>query len=142
MNMSVFEIIKLGKKYMTLMPVRAELAQYFRDYSAIHISRFVCRYFPALAAIIFITQISLGSLSVLPQAVVYALFILSMPVQALVMLGVKADKVLPPSLSSWYKEGVAKINEQGGNVTLLMAKPRYIDLAHLLNLSYNQSFKS
>lgn len=142
MNMSVFEIIKLGKKYMTLMPNRAELAQYFSDYSAIHISRFVCRYFPALAVIIFIIQISLGSLSVLPQAVVYALFILSMPVQALVILGVKADKVLPPTLSTWYKEGVAKINQQGGNIKLLMAKPRYIDLANLLNLSYNQSFKS
>ena len=142
MNMSVFEIIKLGKKYMTLMPNRVELAQYFSDYSAIHISRFVCRYFPALAVVIFIAQISLGSLSVLPQAIVYALFILSMPVQALVILGVKADKVLPPSLSSWYKEGVAKINEQGGNIKLLMVKPRYIDLAQLLNLSYNQSFKS
>jgi hypothetical protein len=142
MNMSVFEIIKLGKKYMTLMPNRAELAQYFSDYSVIHISRFVCRYFPALAVIIFVSQIALGSLSVLPQAVVYALFILSMPVQALVILGVKADKVLPPSLSTWYKEGVAKINQQGGNIKLLMAKPRYIDLAYLLNLSYNQSFKS
>ena len=142
MKMSVFEIIILGKKYMTLMPNRAELAQYFSDYSAIHISRFVCRYFPALAIILFITQLYLGSLSVLPQAIVYALFILSMPVQSLVVLGVKADKILPPSLSSWYKEGVAKINEQGGDITLLTTKPRYIDLANLLNLSYNQSFKS
>ena len=65
-----------------------------------------------------------------------------MPVQALVILGVKADKILPPSLSTWYKEGVAKINEQGGNITLLLSKPRYIDLAKLLNLSYNQSRKS
>jgi len=64
------------------------------------------------------------------------MFILSMPVQALVILGVKADKFLPPTLASWYKEGVAKFNENGGSIKLSVHKPRYIDLAYLLNVTY------
>ena len=64
---------------------------------------------------------------------------LSMPIQALIMLGVKADKFLPPALSSWYKEGVARVNEQGGDIKLSMQRPRYFDLANLLNLTYSKA---
>ena len=137
MNMSVVEIIKLGQKYVKLWPEKAELNHYFAEYRAVQSSRFVCRYLPAVAVIIFVVQLSLGSLSALPQALFYGLFILSMPVQSLVVLGVKADKMLPPSLASWYREGVAKVNENGGNIELSLQKPRYIDLASLLNLTYS-----
>jgi len=137
MNMSVVNIIKLGRKYMNLWPQRIELANYFSDYRTVQVGRFTCRYLPGLAAFIFIMQLYFGSIAVLPQAVVYSLFILSIPVQALVILGVKADKFLPPGLASWYKEGVAKINEGGGHIKLLVNKPRYLDLAKLLNITYS-----
>ena len=35
MNMSVFEIIKLGHKYMRLWPEQVELANYFAEYRAV-----------------------------------------------------------------------------------------------------------
>jgi len=139
MNMSIFEIIKLGQKYMKLWPNKAVLVNYFAEYRAVQISRFVCRYFPTLALITFVVQLYLGSFAVLPQAVVYAVFMLSIPIQALVMLGVKADKFLPPALASWYKEGVARVNEQGGDIKLSLHKPRYFDLANLLNLTYSKA---
>ena len=135
MNMSVYQIIKLGQRYMKLWPERAELVNYFAEYRAVQVSRFVCRYFPSIALLSLVGQLYFGSFAILPQALVYGLFILSMPFQALVMLGVKADKMLPPSLSTWYREGVAKINEQGGNIKLSVHKPRYLDLAQLLNIS-------
>ncbi len=138
MNMSVIEIIKLGRQYMFLWPERRELANYFSEYRRIQIGRLVYRYLPSLAVFVFIMQLYFGSLEILPQALVYGLFILSMPVQMLVMLGVKADKMLPPSLSSWYKESVAKINQGGGNISLSVRKPRYFDLAQLLNITYQQ----
>ncbi|WDE07664.1 DUF412 domain-containing protein [Thalassomonas viridans] len=136
MNMSVVEIIKLGQRYMKLWPERAELGQYFADYRAIQVGRFVYRHFPALAVTSVVLQVYFGSLELLPQALVYGLFIASIPVQALVMLGVKADKHLPPSLATWYREGVARFNEQGGKIKLSVHKPRYVDLAGLLNLTY------
>lgn len=137
--MNVYEVMKLGQRYMKLWPERVELARYFSDYRAVQVGRFVYRYFPTLALLSVVGQLYLGSFSMLPQALVYGLFILTIPFQALVMLGVKADKILPPSLSSWYKEGVAKVNQQGGDIKLSVHKPRFLDLAQLLNITYKNS---
>ena len=154
MNLSVVEVIKLGQKYINFWPEKAELARYFADYRAVQSARFVCRYFPALASFIFIMQLYFSSgfflgsgnlanvINALPQDLVYGLFLLSIPVQALVVLGVKADKLLPPSLASWYRSGLEKAKEQGSQnklTDLAIAKPRYIDLAQLLQLTYASS---
>lgn len=151
MNLSVVELIKLGQRYIKLWPEKAELAQYFSDYRAVQSARFVCRYFPALALFTFIMQLYFSSglflgagsvnnaINALPQALVYGLFLLSIPVQALVVLGVKADKFLPPSLASWYRTGVEKVKKQKSEKklsALTVTKPRYIDLAQLLQLTY------
>jgi uncharacterized membrane protein YfbV (UPF0208 family) len=136
MKLSVFEIIRLGRKYMHLWPERTELEQYFADYQAVKMSRLVCQIMPGLALFCFIVQLYLGSMAVLPQALLYSLFILSFPLQALMFMGVKADKFLPPALASWYKESVAKVNQSGGGVKLSTQRPRYLDLASLLNLTF------
>ena len=139
MNISVVEIIKLGRKYMNLWPDKVELANYFADYRAIQVSRLVCKYLPGIALFVFVMQLYLGGFAVLPQSVVYTLFMLSIPVQALVILGIKADKFLPPGLANWYKEAVAKVNQQGGQLKLSLHKPRYLDLANLLHISYSNA---
>lgn len=151
MSLSVVQIIKLGQRYLAFWPEKPELSRYFTDYQAIQIARFVCRYFPAMALFTFIMQLYIGSgyllgqgsfynvVNVLGQALVYCLFILSVPVQALVVLGVKADKFLPPSLASWYRSGLDKVKEQDSLnkfKELAVTKPRYIDLAQLLQLTY------
>lgn len=136
--MNVYEIIKLGQKYLNLWPNKNELIHYFSEYRTVKVARFVCRVFPFLAVLVLVLQLYVGSLSYLPQALMYFVFILSMPIQALVMLGVKADKYLPPSLADWYRQGVAKINQQGGSINLSVNKPRYFELAYLLNLTYNK----
>ncbi|MCW8834076.1 MAG: DUF412 domain-containing protein [Colwellia sp.] len=153
MNLSVVQIIKLGQRYLNSWPEKPELARYFADYQSIQIARFVCRYFPALALFTIIMQLYFGSgypfgqgsmesaVGMLGQALMYGLFILSIPVQALVVLGVKADKFLPPSLASWYRNGLEKAKEQGQKANLsklAVYKPRYIDLAQLLQLTFAQ----
>jgi uncharacterized membrane protein YfbV (UPF0208 family) len=136
MELNLLDIIKLGRKYINLWPERIELAQYFKDYRSVQIARFSYKYLPAVAMFVFVMQLYFGGYELLPQALVYAIFILSMPVQALIFSGVKADKFLPPALASWYKEGVAKFNQGGGDIKLSVNKPRYIDLAQLLNITY------
>ncbi|MBL4940814.1 MAG: DUF412 family protein [Colwellia sp.] len=151
MNLSVVQLIKLGQRYIKLWPEKAELAQYFADYHAVQSARFVCRYFPALALFTFIMQLYFASgyftgvgsitnaMNALPQALVYGLFLLSIPVQLLVVLGVKADKFLPPSLASWYRTGLEKAKQQASqnkSINLTVSKPRYIDLAQLLQLTF------
>ena len=168
MNISVVQLIKLGQKYLTLWPERPELMRYFSDYRSIQSARFVCRYFPALALFTVIMQLYFASgyplgqgsmsqaLNALPQALVYGLFLISMPVQALVLSGVKADKLLPPALASWYQSGLEKAKQHGKEKikedkgqqcsqsdessrlieNLATYKPRYIDLAQLLHLTF------
>lgn len=134
--MSALEIIKLGHKYLKLWPDHPELVKYFADYSAVIAGRFVCKVFPAMAVTVVFVQLYLGSSAMLGQALMYGLFIISMPLQALVMLGLKADKRLPPSLASWYREAVTKIKGQSTKDPLSLINPRYLDLALLLNITY------
>ncbi len=141
MKLSVIALIKLGLKYMKLWPERSELAGYFAEYRAVQMARFTYRVFPGLALLTIILPLGMGLSELVPQMIVYSLFIASMPLQALVILGVKADKFLTPALAQWYKEGVAKYNQQGGSIKLSAHKPRYIDLAILLNMSYSQATK-
>lgn len=136
--MNLIEVIKLGREYLKLWPERTELGEYFKEYQIIKFSRLVCKYLPALSVIVLVTQLYVAGLSYLPHALVYFLFILSLPIQTLLILGLKADKFLPSQLSSWYKQGVAKINESGGNIKLSMKSPRYKDLAYLLHVTYQQ----
>jgi len=158
MKISVIQLIKLGQKYLSLWPEKFELTQYFEDYWAVQSARFVCRYFPALAMVTVVTQLYFASgypfgqgsieqaINALPQALVYGLFLISMPVQALIFSGVKADKFLPPSLAVWYQNGLKKmkqqvqqntVNENDSTIAnLTMHKPRYIDLAQLLRLTF------
>jgi uncharacterized membrane protein YfbV (UPF0208 family) len=154
MNLSVVQLIKLGQKYIDFWPDKVELAHYFIEYRSVQSARFVCRYFPALALFIFIMQLYFASgyffgsgsitnvVHALPNALVYGVFLLSIPLQALVILGVKADKLLPPSLASWYRSGLEKAKEQSSQnklINLTIIKPRYIDLAQLLQLTYASS---
>jgi uncharacterized membrane protein YfbV (UPF0208 family) len=161
MNISVIELIKLGQKYLSLWPNKPELSHYFSDYKTVQLARLACRYLPALALFTFTMQLYIASgyplgagsihklMDALPQALVYLLFLLSIPLHALVISGVKADKLLPPSLASWYRSGLEKAKQQGKANTdnsdndlartiseLATYKPRYIDLAQLLQLSF------
>ncbi|ASP49715.1 terminus macrodomain insulation protein YfbV [Cognaticolwellia beringensis] len=142
MKLSILEIILLGRKYMNLWPTRAELGEYFAEYQAVKISRLVCKIMPGLALFCLIMQVYFGSMAVLPQALLYTLCILSFPLQAMIFMGMKADKFLPPALENWYKESVARVNQSGGEIKLSTQRPRYLDLAQLLNLTYQNRYKT
>ena len=134
-KMTLLEIILLGRKYLSLWPERKELINYFAEYHSILVSRFVCRYSKFFGVFIIALPYAANIFSYLNQSIVSALFILSMPIQVYIMLGLQADKYLPPSLASWYREGVAKVKESS-DIKLTVSNPKYLDLVNLLNLSY------
>jgi len=104
-------------------------------------SRLVCQVMPCLALFCLIMQLYFGSIAILSQALLYSLCIMSFPLQALIFMGIKADKFLPPALANWYKESVARINQNGGEIKLSTQRPRYLDLAQLLNLTFQNRYK-
>lgn len=136
--MSLLEIILLGRKYLTLWPESIELQQYFAEYHTVAISRFVCRFSLHFAVLILALPLVANATEYLSQSIASSVFIASMPIQAYIILGIQADKFLPPGLAAWYQEGVARINEQGGDLKLSTNKPKYFDLVELLHLSYKR----
>lgn len=131
-----------GQKYMDTWPMRKELAVIFPEQRVIKATRFAIRVMPAIAAISVITQVAFQNQQALPQAVVVALFAMSLPLQGMWWLGNRANKQLPPSLASWYRELYQKIVESGGALEPMKAKPRYKELAKILNRAFRQLDKT
>ena len=78
----------------------------------------------------------------LPQAMVIALFALSLPLQGLWWLGKRRETLLPPALAGWYKELHEKLISEGNNVKPIKAEPRYKELAQTLRRAFNNLDKS
>ncbi|WGV99394.1 terminus macrodomain insulation protein YfbV [Vibrio sp. YMD68] len=131
-----------GQKYMDTWPMRKELAILFPEQRVIKATRFAIRVMPAIAAISVITQVAFQNQQALPQAVVVALFAISLPLQGMWWLGNRANKQLPPSLANWYREMHQKIVETGMALEPMKPKPRYKELAQILNRAFRQLDKS
>ncbi len=134
--------LREGQVYMDLWPMRKELMPIFPEQRIIKATRFGIKVMPAVAAISVLTQMSFQNMSGLPQAIIIAVFALSMPIQGFWWLGTRSKTLLPPSLASWYREIHQKIAETGMALEPPKAKPRYKELAQLLNRAFRQLDKT
>ena len=105
--------LKDGQRYMEIWPVRKELNAIFPEQRIIKATRFGIKVMPAVAAISVLTQMAFNNYDALPQAIVVALFAISMPLQGMWWLGSRSNTKLPPALASWYRELHQKITETG-----------------------------
>ena len=127
-----------GQKYMDTWPMRKELSLLFPDQRIIKATKFAIKVMPAVAAISVLTQMTFNNVAYLPQAIVVAIFALSLPLQGMWWLGNRANTLLPPSLASWYRELNDKIVESGGSVEPIKSRPRYKELARVMNRAFRQ----
>ncbi|NLS13897.1 DUF412 domain-containing protein [Vibrio sp. SM6] len=134
--------LKDGQKYMNVWPMRKELNAIFPEQRIIKATRFGIKFMPAIAAISVLTQMAFENHAAMPQAVVIALFALSLPLQGIWWLGNRSNTRLPPSLASWYHELHQKIIETGCALEPAKSRPRYKELAHILNRAFRQLDKS
>ena len=131
-----------GQKYMDIWPMRKELTPIFPEQRVIKATRFATKSMPAIAAISVLTQMVFNNYQAMPQTVVIALFAISLPIQGFWWLGNRANTQLPPSLAGWYRELHQKIVESGGALEPIKSKPRYKELAKVLNRAFRQLDKS
>lgn len=130
--------LKDGQKYMDTWPMRKELNMLFPEQRIIKATRFGIKVMPAIAAISVLTQMVFNHYQSMPQAVIIALFALSMPIQGIWWLGNRANTKLPPALVTWYGEIYHKVIESGFALEPIKSKPRYKELAQLLNRAFRQ----
>ncbi|EGR2723447.1 DUF412 domain-containing protein [Vibrio parahaemolyticus] len=134
--------LKDGQSYMDIWPVRKELGAIFPEQRIIKATRFGIKVMPAVAAISVLTQMAFNNYNALPQSIVVALFAISLPLQGIWWLGARSNTKLPPSLASWYRELHQKIVETGFALEPVKARPRYKELAIILNRAFRQLDKS
>jgi uncharacterized membrane protein YfbV (UPF0208 family) len=134
----IIHSLRDGQKYMDTWPMRKELNLLFPEARIIKATRFGIKVMPAIAAISVLTQMSFHNLQAMPQTIVIALFAISLPLQGIWWLGSRANTQLPPSLAGWYRELHQKIIETGFALEPLKAKPRYKELALVLNRAFRQ----
>ncbi|MDA0147864.1 terminus macrodomain insulation protein YfbV [Vibrio sp. LaRot3] len=141
-KVGIVHSLRDGQKYMDTWPMKKELAPMFPELRIIKATRFGMKVMPAIAAISVLTQMTFGNYQAMPQAVIIAIFAISMPVQGIWWLGNRANTELPRPLAGWYRELHQKILESGFALEPLKAKPRYKELAMILNRAFKQLDKS
>ncbi|CAM2967629.1 MULTISPECIES: terminus macrodomain insulation protein YfbV [Vibrio] len=127
-----------GQKYMEIWPTRKELNLLFPEQRIIKATKFGVKVMPAIAAISVLTQMAFNNYTAMPQAVIIALFAISMPIHGMWWLGNRANTQLPPALAGWYRELHQKIVESGCALEPLKSRPRYKELAQILNRAFRQ----
>ncbi|GLT16569.1 UPF0208 membrane protein [Vibrio zhanjiangensis] len=125
-----------GQKYMDIWPMRKELSVLFPEQRIIKATKFGAKAMPAIAAISVLTQMVFNNYQSMPQAVVVALFAISLPIQGMWWLGSRSNTQLPPALAGWYREIHQKIAESGFALEPIKNKPRYKELAQILNRAF------
>ncbi|MCG3743886.1 DUF412 domain-containing protein [Vibrio cincinnatiensis] len=138
----IIHSLRDGQKYMDTWPMRKELNLLFPEARIIKATRFGIKVMPAIAAISVLTQMSFQNIQAMPQTVVMALFAISLPLQGIWWLGNRANTQLPPSLAGWYRELHQKILETGFALEPMKSKPRYKELALVLNRAFRQLDKT
>lgn len=90
-KVGIVHSLKDGQKYMVIWPMRKELNPLFPEQRVIKATRFAIKVMPAVAAISVLTQMVFANTQAMPQAIVVALFAMSLPLQGIWWLGHRAN---------------------------------------------------
>ncbi len=141
-NQSIWDCFRGGQKYMKEWPLRKELMPIFPENRVIKATQFAIKVMPAIAVLSVLLQMVFHNNAGLVQAMILALFALSLPLQGLWWLGKRRETQLPPALAGWYRELHEKITDEGGALNPIKSRPRYKELAHILNRAFRLLDKS
>lgn len=132
----MYSILQAGQRYLNTFPNQKKLGLFMPDYRLIRLVKFASRFMPAFACFALIWQYFFydPEQSVLANALITALFALSIPFQGLFWLGRRAKSPLPLSLLPWYEELRQKLISERHNIAD-QAVPSYQDFANLLRLA-------
>ncbi|VTU06750.1 membrane protein [Actinobacillus indolicus] len=132
----MYSTLQAGQRYLNTFPNQKKLGLFMPDYRLIRLVKFASRFMPAFACFALIWQYFFydPEQSVLANALITALFALSIPFQGLFWLGRRAKSPLPLSLLPWYEELRQKLISERHNIAD-QAVPSYQDFANLLQLA-------
>ena len=139
---SVMSQVQTGRLYAKKWPMRKELAPLFAEFKVIKATELAITVMPILAMFTLFFQLNYLGSDFLPQAIASALFFISLPLQGLLWLGKRAQTPLEPAMHRWYNELHTKMVANGYQTQLNENKPRYLELANLLNDMFDKMDKA
>jgi len=138
----VMSQVQTGRLYAKKWPMRKELAPLFAEFKVIKATELAITVMPILAMFTLFFQLNYLGSDFLPQAIASALFFISLPLQGLLWLGKRAQTPLEPAMHKWYNELHTKMVANGYQTQLNENKPRYMELANLLNDMFDKMDKA
>lgn len=128
------DLLQAGQRYLQTLPNQKKLALFMPDYQWIRWVKFASRFMPAFACFAVLWQyfFSDPAQSILANAIITALFALSIPFQGLFWLGKRAKSPLSLSLLDWYENLRQRLANENVKIEV-QAVPSYQDFANLLN---------
>lgn len=132
----MYQTIQAGQRYLATLPNHRKLGLFLLDARVIRLVKFASRFMPAFACFSLLWQyfFSDPTQSILANAVITALFAISIPFQGLYWLGKRAKAPLALSLLDWYENLRQKLLSEQINLDANTA-PTYQDFANLLQLA-------
>ena len=122
--------------------MQKQLYGLFPECRIIAATKFGFKVMPALAVLTVAMQLYFIGTSQLPQALTLGVFFLSLPVQGLMWLGFRSQKVLSPAMKAWYQDIYVKMQQQGCALEGQKAQPRFQELASLLRTAFSELDKA
>jgi len=137
MSLSIATMVKDGHTYMKTWPLKRELYSLFPECRVITATKFAMKVLPALGIFTIILLVNNHSMTYLPQALAMGGMFFIIPLQGQIWLGHRANQALPPSLHAWYVDIRHKMQEQGCTLPQTRKAPRYMELAALLKMAFD-----
>ncbi|QTM01685.1 terminus macrodomain insulation protein YfbV [Mannheimia sp. ZY171111] len=133
----MFSLFEAGQRYLNTLPNQKKLANFMPDYHIIRLVKFSSKVMPAFACFALVWQYFFTdpTQSVLANAVITAIFAISIPFQGLYWLGKRARSPLPLSLLEWYESIRQKLITAQVKLEEKQAVPSFQDFANLLKLA-------
>lgn len=133
---TMIDIFQAGQCYLNTYPNQKKLNLFMPDYRLIRLVKLAAKVMPFFAGFAIVWQYFFSDphQSILANAIITALFAISLPYQGLYWLGKRARSPLPLSLLDWYQNLKQKLIEEQKKVAD-QAMPSYQDFANLLKLA-------
>jgi len=142
MQKSILSKVQVGRLYAKKWPMRRELAPLFLEFRVIKATDLAITVMPILAMLTLFFQFNYLGADFLPQTIATSLFFISLPLQGLLWLGKRAQTPLEPAMQKWYNHLYTKMVANGYQMKLNENKPRYLELADLLNDMFEKMDKT
>lgn len=142
MSIQLPQVIQQGQDYMQAWPMEKQIFGLFPECRIIAATKFGLKVMPPLAVTTVAVQLHFLGTPQLPIALTLGIFFLSLPVQGLIWLGYRSQKVLPPAMKSWYRDIYLRMQQQGCALEHPKSQPRYQELACLLRTAFSELDKA